>query len=238
MSEQYRIIKHPSDKNRLLYDTFAKTLEGTVSYPNMDIMLGKTIRRIEYGDHFIVFFTYSEAYLLEHRQSCCEEVYLENICGDLSCLLDCPLEIAECQEEEEELDEYGLVGSTAYKLATSKGYVEIVFTGTSNGYYEVNVDLHHIIFDEETILKKYYRYYEVINELEQKFPEPVLSASSRIYRLPCEHYLHEIDQDTPQTNQFKEILAKYGMGLNEFTQLKIGQYDGLNYLYEKRVKKK
>ena len=82
-------------------------------------------------------------YKMYHWQDCCEEVYIEDICGDLNNLLNEPLIMAE-EVTEEGNTEWGTYTWTFYKLATVKGYVTLRWYGTSNGYYSERVDLEKI----------------------------------------------------------------------------------------------
>jgi hypothetical protein len=82
-----------------------------------------------------------------HDQSCCEQVSIEDICGDLEDLVGTPIlqateesnwdEGSKYPEEDPEDDSYTW---TYYKLATMKGYVDIRWYGSSNGCYSEAVD--------------------------------------------------------------------------------------------------
>ncbi len=86
-------------------------------------------------------------YVLEHEQECCESVYVESIVGDLSDLVGVPILNAEevnsdnyvDTEENREFD--GSDTWTFYKFATIKGYVDLRWYGTSNGYYSESVSI-------------------------------------------------------------------------------------------------
>lgn len=110
-------------------------------------LLGKTLTAIspcKKGDDSITFFT-ADGFMwkFQHDQDCCECVLVEDICGDMSDLIDSPLlqaeETSSCDPEP-----YGGSDSftwTFYKFATIKGSVTIRWLGESNGYYSEKVDL-------------------------------------------------------------------------------------------------
>lgn len=117
-----------------------------------DTLLGKTLVSIKKdnkkGD-FLLFTTDSgERYLMRHFQDCCENVYLEDIAGDLADLIGSP--ILQAEESTSREDPPELAGTkhgddsftwTFYKLATIKGYVTMRWLGESNGYYSEEVSL-------------------------------------------------------------------------------------------------
>lgn len=112
-------------------------------------LLGKIIVKIEGAEKNSeeILFTLADGqqYKLSHFQDCCESVYVEDVCGDITDLIGLPLGLAECisnaekpsdtKESDGESDEW-----TFYKLATNRGAVTIRWYGTSNGYYSTSVD--------------------------------------------------------------------------------------------------
>lgn len=114
-------------------------------------LVGHTLVNIAGGEGSLeVVFTLSDGrrFELYHRQDCCESVYVESVVGDWADLLGTPLLMAEESEGEtpagfveSEWDSYTW---TFYKLATIKGYVDIRWCGTSNGYYSERVDFEEI----------------------------------------------------------------------------------------------
>lgn len=127
-----------------------KHLEYTV----IDELLGKTLKSAERFDDKLIFKTVDdEVVVFYHYQDCCESVYIEDICGDLSDLVGSPLleaEIATSTEVEEpteiktdakteeiEFDEEW----TFYKFATLKGSVVVRWYGSSNGWYSTRVSM-------------------------------------------------------------------------------------------------
>lgn len=110
---------------------------------------GKTITKIEgmeKGSIYIEFFcSDGTKYVMDHRQDCCESVYLEDVCGDAEDLLNSPILLAEEVQNADgpALNKYEESWTwTFYKLATSKGTVTLRWYGTSNGYYSEEVDFY------------------------------------------------------------------------------------------------
>lgn len=112
-------------------------------------LLGKTLTGIKVNDDDdeIQFLT-DDGWLfkLYHDQDCCERVTIESIVGDFNDLLGSPIlmaeEVTSDTPPETSLVEYSGESETwtFYKLATVKGYVDIRWYGTSNGYYSESVD--------------------------------------------------------------------------------------------------
>lgn len=113
---------------------------------NVDVLKGKTLSSIrgDVGDGEIVFLTSEgETYRMYHDQDCCESVSVEDIVGDLQDLVGSEILIAEEVEGESPADfdenNYESYTWTFYKFATRKGYVDIRWLGSSNGYYSEGV---------------------------------------------------------------------------------------------------
>jgi len=116
-------------------------------------LLGKTLVKIEVNndkDHITFTDSDGQKYVMYHDQDCCETVYIESIVGDVNDLLGMPLLLAEEAESDESLSdavvEYRDDSETwtFYKLATVKGYVDIRWYGSSNGYYSESVTFHAV----------------------------------------------------------------------------------------------
>jgi hypothetical protein len=92
-----------------------------------------------------VYFRCSDGteFLMHHWQNCCESVEIDDVCGDVDDLIGSEILVAEevTNKDTPPKDEYDTSWTwTFYKLATMKGYVDIKWYGTSNGYYSESVD--------------------------------------------------------------------------------------------------
>ncbi len=109
-------------------------------------LLGKTLTKVDVGDDEIVFTTTDgESFKLYHAQDCCENVSVEDVCGDVQDLIGAP--ILEADESSSGENPEGVTVDyqesftwTFYRLRTIKGGVTIRWYGESNGYYSESVD--------------------------------------------------------------------------------------------------
>lgn len=103
--------------------------------------IGETITDIHRIEDEEIHFTLSSGVkiVMHHEQSCCEDVVVDDICGNLHDLIDSPIIRFEERSNENET-EYGSETWTFYEMATIKGSVTIKWHGSSNGYYSESVD--------------------------------------------------------------------------------------------------
>ena len=123
-----------------------KTLNSLVgSVRTFDELLGRTLYKVEADGEVLTLYLSNTNYVrFQHYQDCCESVYIESIVGDLEDLVGAPLLIAE-----EVTDYYAdplddgeeSYTWTFYKFATRKGYVDVRWYGSSNGYYSESVSV-------------------------------------------------------------------------------------------------
>lgn len=102
-------------------------------------LVGKILTDIENNGKEIIFTTISgDKYKMYHEQNCCESVSVDDINGDLNDLLNSPITLADESSNSGEED-WNHFTWTFYRLATVKGYVNIKWYGTSNGYYSESI---------------------------------------------------------------------------------------------------
>lgn len=115
---------------------------------NIEDLKGKTLVKIDVNDDYEIIFETDEGkrYMMYHEQDCCEDVTIEDICGDIKDLLNNPL----LEAEEASNGKEGPVRDdesytwTFYKFATIKGSVVIRWYGNSSGYYSESVDFKEV----------------------------------------------------------------------------------------------
>lgn len=108
---------------------------------------GKTITKItgmnRDSDEITFYCSDDTVYYMHHEQNCCESVYVEDVCGNPDCLIGSPILIAESVSSSDSppLNKYDESYTwTFYHLATVKGYVDLRWYGSSNGYYSEEVN--------------------------------------------------------------------------------------------------
>lgn len=135
--EQIKIIKTKYNHSEIDNELLRKLMVGKeflavyVSSDNDRLVFSKyNSTKDEQG---IVFY---------HEQDCCEDVRIEDICGDLNDLRGTPILSASVETGGEGMDDcFCSYTWTFYKFSTIKGDVTIRWYGTSNGYYSEEVDL-------------------------------------------------------------------------------------------------
>ncbi len=116
-----------------------KSLKGQV-------FLDFTHLRTDADEEIIIFKTKDGLYFMGHKHECCENVHVKEITGNFEDLLNVP--ILKAEEITNQYDYHDSHTWTFYKLATIKGYLDISWLGSSNGYYSESVDLFYISKDD------------------------------------------------------------------------------------------
>lgn len=93
----------------------------------------------------VVYFILNDgtAVAMYHVKDCCEQVYVEDIEGDLFDLIGRPLVVCEEASYAPENHERGVESETwtYYRIGTAQGLVTLRWMGSSNGYYGERVDI-------------------------------------------------------------------------------------------------
>lgn len=128
-----------TDNERLIWELWTSRCE--VDFSELKGKIFSNIEGLFEGGTLVKFYIDGKlAYVLAHFQECCEDVSIEDVCGDIEDIINSEILMAE--EASNELSEYDRSQTwTFYKLATFKGYVSIRWYGTSNGYYGEGVTL-------------------------------------------------------------------------------------------------
>lgn len=116
-------------------------------YRDISDLVGKTIVDVigleKDSDQITFVCDDGSEYLMYHKQDCCESVYVNDVCGDVSDLIGGL--VTEAREETNSEDSTGIEYPdsftwTFYHIQTTKGHVVIRWLGESNGYYSESVD--------------------------------------------------------------------------------------------------
>ena len=123
-----------------------------MKFVDVSILKGKILKDIKIEGTENIFFIDEDdvEYEMFHDYDCCENVYIEDICGDINNLIGSKIIMAEevINRDLSPLNKFDESYTwTFYKFATVKGYVTIRWYGESNGYYSERVDF--VINDKE-----------------------------------------------------------------------------------------
>jgi hypothetical protein len=116
--------------------------------------IGRTLARVEGGpgdDVLRLWFSDGTAFEMHHYQDYSESVWLDDVIGDWSDIIGFQiLEATEREQHEGSLpkgQDYHPDDShtwTFYELRTIRGFVQLRWYGSSNGYYSESVDIRQI----------------------------------------------------------------------------------------------
>lgn len=126
------------------YDSAPYHEEEEASFSELEGKTILTITGLTSGSDEVLFCcTDGTVYKMYHAQDCCETVSIDDVCGDVNNLVGEKIVLAEENSSTKGAPKDEFDNSftwTFYKLATRKGYVDIRWYGTSNGYYSEKVD--------------------------------------------------------------------------------------------------
>lgn len=133
------------NKTRMVVNTF-------------DIILNKQIASIwglrKGSSEITIVFADNSAFVMSHLQDCCEDVWLEDIVGEIRLVGATILNFEEIIQEGDANDqsfdkEHSTCTYTFYKINTNKGYIDLRWYGASNGYYSERVTCEYYTSMEE-----------------------------------------------------------------------------------------
>jgi hypothetical protein len=121
---------------------------------------GKVIIEVtdmEQGSSEVVFrCSDGSRYRMYHDQDCCENVSVEDVCGDVDDIMNTMIisaqEVVNPEDAEDRPDEDSYTW-TFYNISTLKGYLTLRWYGSSNGYYSESVSFKRLSADTETVVK-------------------------------------------------------------------------------------
>jgi len=99
------------------------------------------------SDDIITFTTTDNVYYMLHYQSCCEDVHISEIHGDLNDLIGSVIVLAEEVLSKTPITKFTYSSETwsFYKLVTQNSFATIRWFGVSNGHYSETVELYKVI---------------------------------------------------------------------------------------------
>jgi hypothetical protein len=133
---------------------------------DIEEFIGRTLARVEGkpGDDVLrLWFSDGTAFEMYHSQDCCESVWLDDVIGDWSDIIGFQiLEASKREQSKREQSKREREQSegefpkgdnchhadsytwTFYELRTIRGFVQLRWYGSSNGYYSESVDIRQI----------------------------------------------------------------------------------------------
>ncbi|MBI3632917.1 MAG: hypothetical protein HY226_01345 [Candidatus Vogelbacteria bacterium] len=117
-------------------------------YVKISVLVGQTLFKIENKDDELIFWgNDGRKFRMFHQQSCCENVRVEDVAGELDDLIGTPILVAEERSQTNpDASESGTW--TFYVLRTIKGSVTIRWYGSSSGYYSESVSFWQVKEDD------------------------------------------------------------------------------------------
>lgn len=165
------------------------------------VLKGKTFDRVYRDDEEIVFEKDGKRkYVLRHEQNCCESVVIDDICGNLSDLENSEILMAEEATNADlpaKNNDYDCSHTwTFYKLATAKGYVDIRFYGTSNGYYSEDALLYECDEYEQDYKPVFFK--DIVSKIKDQNKTVIVLEPDRSFDAYLPHTIKEVKETNGQ----------------------------------------
>ena len=126
---------------RTLVDCFLYKQSDSNDWPRHEILTQLANNELNSADGILFVFSDGQSWRMFHERECCEDVYIEDIAGDISLLTGLVTVFEEFTEEGERDDDYNTSTYTFYRLTAGKESVSVRWYGTSNGYYSEEAEV-------------------------------------------------------------------------------------------------
>jgi len=138
------------DQIQALFYLRVSTFEDDIhAYEDFSKLVGKSFQQVVVDDDSVTFvyaaFT-GDIYTICHFDECCEDVYLEDVCGDIEDLIEEEILISELVTKEgDPLDPDHESNTWSFlKIGTRRGVVTFRWYGSSNGCYGESVGIYKL----------------------------------------------------------------------------------------------
>lgn len=115
-----------------------------MKHVDFSVLKGKVIVEIsgmeKDSEEILIKCSDGTVYKMYHEQDYSENVWLEDVSGEVSNLLNTPILGADLTTDTQEVADWSSRTYSYYHLKTLKGYVDLRWLGESNGYYSEEVD--------------------------------------------------------------------------------------------------
>jgi hypothetical protein len=107
-----------------------------------DELVGKTVTSIEFpNNETLIFQTPHRPYRYKATADCCSESWVESMSDDRSVITDAVVQEIRTKEATQDGTRQEVDAVAFVTIVTDKGYFDIEFRNSSNGYYGGNMDL-------------------------------------------------------------------------------------------------
>lgn len=190
---------------------------------------GKIIKKISISEdkNIIKFLTDEDIeYQMYHDQTCCEDVYLDDVDNDINLLLNSP--ILKAQYTTNYTPAMGSRDSftwSFYRLGTINGMCVFRWYGTSNGCYSEEADLYEVIkYTKETLQNEIYSLFQ--NNIQtSEYYNNILNLINILKYYPDDLYL------LSSNNLIKFIYINFECEILEIFVYNCGEVIQLEYVY-------
>ena len=145
--DERRALEHQKElEQQQAYEEYRQKLEA--SDIQIEKLIGLTLKEIKVDDDEFIFITEcGRTFVMYHEQDCCEDVSIDDICGNLEALIGALFMVAEESSNSDNPKSPYYEESytwTFYRIGNILEFVVIRWYGESNGYYSESVNFREI----------------------------------------------------------------------------------------------